>query len=272
MREEEDTVPGAVRPRAIGCAFDKIPAMAVLFDRRRLGPAPALLVREENLALPLPTVLVFHGLSADKEVQRKELMTLAEAGFLAVGIDAAGHGERRLPDFEERFAGTRAEIEPLLFSLVTETVAEVPAILDALAETGLADPERFAIFGISMGAHITYGAILAEPRLRAAVALVGSPAWRHHPGSPHQRPQGFFPTALLSITGEKDVNVPPASARAFHRALEPQYRGAPERLRYLEIPGAPHLMSAEDWETAMREAVDWLARFLGRPVVQNGHG
>ena len=243
--------------------------MAVLFDRRRLGPAPALLVRQENLPLPLPTVLVFHGLSADKEVQQKELVTLAEAGFLAVGIDAAGHGERRLPDFEERFAGTRAEIEPLLFALVTETVAEVPAILDALAETGLADPERFGIFGISMGAHITYGAILAEPRLRAAVALVGSPEWRH-PDSPHRRPEGFFPVALLSVTGEKDVNVPPDSARAFHRTLETYYQSAPERLRYVEITGAPHLMSAEDWERAMREAVDWLTRFLGRPVVQNG--
>jgi dienelactone hydrolase len=233
-----------------------------LFDRRHLGSAPALLVRQEEIPLPLPAVLVYHGLGADKEVQQKELVTLAEAGFLAVGIDAAGHGERRLPDFEARFAGSRAEIEPLLFALVTETVAEVPAILDALAETGLADPERFGILGISMGAHITYGAILAEPRLRAAVALVGSPEWRH-PDSPHRRPEGFFPVALLSITGEKDVNVPPASARAFHHALETHYQSAPERLRYLEIPGAPHLMSAEDWEAAMREAVDWLRRFLG---------
>jgi dienelactone hydrolase len=238
--------------------------MAVLSDRGRLGPAPALLVRQEELPPPLPTVLVYHGLGADKDVQRQELVTLAEAGFLAVGIDAAGHGERRLPDFEQRFAGSRQEIEPLLFSLVTATVAEVPAILDALAETGLADPERSALFGISMGAHITYGAIPTEPRLRAAVALVGSPEWPH-PDSPHRRLNRFFPAALLSITGEKDVNVPPASARAFYRALEPHYRGAPERLRYLEIPGAPHLMSAEDWGTAMREAVDWLTRFLGPP-------
>jgi pimeloyl-ACP methyl ester carboxylesterase len=236
--------------------------MALLFDRRRLGPAPALLVRQEDLPLPLPTVLVCHGLGADKDVQQRELVTLAEAGFLAVGIDAVGHGERRLPDFEARFAGSRAEIEPLLFSLVTETVAEVPAVLDALAETGLADPERFALFGISMGAHVTYGAIPAEPRLRAAVPLLGSPEWRH-PGSPHRHPGRFFPAALLSITGEQDVNVPPAAARAFHHALAPYYRGAPERLRYLEIPGAPHLMGPEDWATAMRETVDWLTRFLG---------
>jgi len=235
--------------------------MAILFDRRRLGTAPALLARREDLPLPLPAVLVYHGLGADKEVQRKELVALAEAGLLAVGIDAAGHGERRLPDFEERFAGPWEEVEPLFFSLVTETINEVPAVLDALAATGLAAADRLALFGISMGAYITYGAIPAERRLRAAVALLGSPEWPH-PASPHPRADRFFPTALLSITGEKDVKVPPAGARAFHRALEPRYSSAPERLHYLEIPSAPHMMSEEDWGIAMREAVGWLTRFL----------
>jgi dienelactone hydrolase len=232
--------------------------MAILFDRRRLATAPALLARREDLALPLPAVLVYHGLSADKEIQRKEIVTLAEAGLLAVGIDAAGHGERRLPDFEERFADPWGEeTESLFFSLVQETLHEVPAVLDALEATGLAAPDRLALFGISMGAYITYGTIPAEPRIRAAVALLGSPEWPH-PDSPHHQADRFFPTALLSITGGKDVNVPPESARAFHSTLEPYYRAAPERLRYLEIPGAPHMMSEEDWGIAMREAVGWL--------------
>jgi uncharacterized protein len=235
--------------------------MAILFARRCLGTVPALLARREDLPLPLPAVLVYHGLGADKEVQRKELVTLAEAGLLAVGIDAAGHGERRLPDFEERFAEPWEEVEPLFFSLVTETVNEVPAVVDALEATGLAAPDRFALFGISMGAYITYGAIPAERRLRAAVALLGAPEWPH-PASPHHRADHFFPTALLSITGEKDINVPPAGARAFHLTLEPHYSSAPERLHYLEIPGAPHMMSEEDWGIAMREVVRWLNRFL----------
>jgi dienelactone hydrolase len=236
--------------------------MTILFDRKPLATAPALLARREDLALPLPAVLVYHGLSADKEVQRKELVTLAEAGLLAVGIDAAGHGERRLPDFEERFAGPWEEVEPLFFSLVTETINEVPAVVDALEATGLAAADQFALFGISMGAYIIYGAIPAERRVRAAVALLGSPEWPH-PASPHHRADRFFPTALLSITGEKDVNVPPDGARAFHRTLEPHYRTSSERLRYLEIPGAPHMMSEGDWGTVMREAVGWLRRFLG---------
>jgi len=236
--------------------------MAILFDHRRLATAPVLLARREDLPLPLPTVLVYHGLSADKEVQRKELVTLAEAGLLAVGIDAAGHGERRMPDFEARFAGPWGEeAESLFFSLVMKTMNEVPAVLDALEATGLAALDRFALFGISMGAYITYGAIPVERRLRAAVALLGSPAWPH-PASPHHQADRFFPTALLSITAEKDVNVPPGNARAFHRTLEPHYRTAPERLCYLEIPGAPHMMSEEDWRNAMGEAVGWLSRFL----------
>jgi len=234
--------------------------MAIVFDHRRLATAPALLARREDLPLPLPAVLVYHGLGADKEIQRKELVTVAEAGLLAVGIDAAGHGERRLPDFEARFAGPWEEVEPLFFSLVTETVSEVPAVLDALEATGLAAPDRFALFGISMGAYITYGTISIERRLRAAVALLGSPEWPR-PASPHHQAGHFFPTALLSITGEKDVNVPPGNARAFHHTLEPCYRTAPERLRYLEIPGAPHMMSEEDWRTAMEETVGWLSRF-----------
>jgi alpha-beta hydrolase superfamily lysophospholipase len=41
----------------------------------------------------LPTVLWFHGFTAGKATHRPEFATLAEAGFLAVGIDAAGHGE-----------------------------------------------------------------------------------------------------------------------------------------------------------------------------------
>jgi dienelactone hydrolase len=235
--------------------------VTVLFDRRSLATAPALLARVEGLPLPLPAVLVYHGLGADKEIQRTEIVTLAEAGFLAVGIDVAGHGERRLPGFEERFAGPWEEVEPLFLSLVIETVAEVPTILDALAATGLAVPGRCAAFGISMGAYITYGAVLSEPRLQTAVAIVGSPEWHHH-DSPHRHPERFFPTALLSITGQKDTNVPPGSAHAFHQILEPYYHSAPERLRYLEIRGAPHLMSKEDWETVMREAVGWLDRFL----------
>ena len=234
--------------------------MTVLFEKRRVGAAPALIARPSSARLPLPTVLWFHGFTADKVTHRPELVTLAEAGFLAVGIDAAGHGERRLPDFEERFSGTRDETDREFYALVAETVAEIPEIVDLLCGAGLADEARIGAAGVSMGGMITYGATTTDPRIRAAVALLASPEWPH-PASPHLEIDRFFPTALLSITAGRDETVPPAAARVFHSGLEKRYRQHPERLRYVEIEDSLHMMTPADWAWSIRESVDWLSRF-----------
>lgn len=234
--------------------------MTILFEERRLGAAPALIARPSSARPPLPAVLWFHGFTADKATHRPELATLAEAGFLAVGIDAAGHGERRLPDFEERFSGAREETDHQFFSLVAETAAEVPGILDLLCGEGLTGEARIGAAGVSMGGMITYGAITTDPRIRAAVALLASPKWPH-PMSPHLKIERFFPTALLSITAGRDETVSPDAARALHSNLEERYRQHPERLRYVEIEEALHMMTPEDWAWSIRESVGWLSRF-----------
>ena len=65
--------------------------------RHILGPAPTLVVHvgSADAAAARGTVIVHHGLSGQKEVHGRELVSLAAAGFLAVGVDAVGHGERR---------------------------------------------------------------------------------------------------------------------------------------------------------------------------------
>jgi dienelactone hydrolase len=234
--------------------------MPVLFEKRRLGAAPALIARPSSARLPLPTVLWFHGFTAGKATHRPELATLAEAGFLAVGIDAAGHGERRLPDFEERFTGTKDETDREFYALVAATVAEVPAIVDLLCGAGLADEARIGAAGVSMGGMITYGATVADPRIRAAVALLATPEWPH-PASPHREIDRFFPTALLSITAGQDETVAPAAARAFHAELKERYTQQPERLRYVEIEDSLHMMTPAAWAWSIREAADWLSHF-----------
>lgn len=237
--------------------------MSVFFEKRRIGAAPALIARPSSARLPLPTVLWFHGFTAGKATHRPELATLAKAGFLAVGIDAAGHGERRLPDFDERFseARTQDETDREFYALVAETAAEVPGIVDLLCGDGLADGERIAAAGVSMGGMVTYAAA-ADPRIRAAVALLASPEWPH-PASPHLEIDRFFPTALLSITAGRDETVPPATARTFHSNLEERYRQHPERLRYVEIEDSLHMMTPADWAWSIRESAAWLSRFTG---------
>jgi hypothetical protein len=237
----------------------------VLFEPARLGPAPALLARPAAASGLLPAVLWFHGFDADKETHRPELGALAKAGFLAVGIDAVGHGERRFPDFAERFAGTKDGTDRLFLDLVAEGVAEVPRIVEALRAGGQAEPDRISLGGVSMGGFIVYGALAAALPFPAAVALLGSPEWPRET-SPHLHLDPFFPTALLSINAGSDEVVSPAGARALHRALRPLYAAQPDRLRYREIEGSPHMMGAVDWALAIRETVGWFKRFAFGPA------
>lgn len=68
-----------------------------------------------------------HGLSGEKRVHRPELEPLAGAGFLALGIDAAGHGDRRWPDFDRSVCSADAEAARAFLEVVRETTADVVA-------------------------------------------------------------------------------------------------------------------------------------------------
>lgn len=231
--------------------------MPIDWITRRIGDAPLLLATPAGANPPLPTVLWFHGLSVDKETHRKELERIAGAGFLAVGVDAAGHGERRLPDLDARIDVSREETIRFMLGLVEETAREVPGIVTALVDEGLADARRVALVGISMGGYVVYRALLEDPPVRAAVAILGSREWPRA-DSPHHRLDAFRRVALLSITAENDENVPPGPARELHRGL-----GESERARYVELAGAVHLMGEEDWERTMDEMLRWLALHVG---------
>jgi predicted esterase len=190
------------------------------------------------------------------------LHVFADRGLFAVGLDAVGQGERRYPDFDARFAHGNPRLEEEFLHIIQATANEVPAVLDALVSLG-AHPERLGMGGVSQGGFITYRALLLDRRLRAAVALLGSPEWALPlPESPHLHPERFFPVALFSQTAGRDEVVSPGLARAFHERLTPFYAQAPERLRYREFPLSEHMMRPEDWDEAIRDAADWLVRHL----------
>ena len=220
---------------------------------------PLLLVAPAGGPGPWPTVLWFHGLGVSKETHEKELHQLAAEGFLAVGVDAAGHGARALPALPDRIArASQDEALRLMLPLAELTARDVPPIVAVLREKGLADERRVALAGISMGAFIVYRAVTVVQGIRAAVALLGSPEWPEGI-SPHWHPEAFRRTAVLSITAGLDVNVPPDAARRFHARLERDSgRTAPHK--YVELPGAGHLMTEEHWTTAMTETTAWLRR------------
>lgn len=234
--------------------------MSISFQPRTIGGVPLLLATPAGAAGPLPAVLWFHGFGVDKETHRKELRQLAEAGFLAVGVDAAGHGARRLPDLDARQAAPHEQALRTMVELASRTADEVPAVVRELVRERLADGERIGVVGVSMGGYVVYAAVLAEPAIRAAVSILGSPEWPEG-DSPHRHLDGFRRTALLSVTAERDENVPPAAARELHRRLA---EAEPDSTmhRYVELAGAVHLMGEEHWNQAMDETVRWLSLHL----------
>jgi dienelactone hydrolase len=233
----------------------------------RVADVPALAVCQGGLdrAYLTGTILYYHGFDETKEDSLAALITLAEAGFLAVGFDNVGHGERRLPDFEQRFAGLPPgpELESRFLMLVRATAQEVPTIVDHLVARRLASPERIGVAGWSMGGFVAYAAIVADRRVRAAASIVGAPEWRlPWPESPHRHPEHFFPAALLSQTAEMDQRVPAHFAKRFHQELAPYYLATPERLCYVEYPGIGHDVPAKTAVAMRRCMADWFRQHL----------
>src|SRR5512133_2852777 len=179
-----------------------------VLDRLRLGEVPALAAYGASAtdAAERGAVLVYHPLGADKSLHEEDLERLASRGFLAVGVDAIAHGERRVAGAYARF---RADPLGALLQVVTATADEVPGLLDALAERGWAAPGRVGIVGVSLGGFVAYGAALADRRIAAAVCIASGPDWGPDPRSPLARADELWPLALLSVTPGDDALVSP---------------------------------------------------------------
>ncbi|HEY9839697.1 MAG TPA: alpha/beta fold hydrolase [Candidatus Obscuribacterales bacterium] len=227
--------------------------------------APALLVYagERETARQKGSVLFYHGLTSSKDQQEKELTSLAQRGFLAIGIDNVGHGERRYADFDRRFSGQNPDFEKALLEAVTLTAKELPQLIDAYRRADIIRQDKLGLIGVSMGGYIAYAAILADPRIKAAAVILGSPTWSEAPSiSPDQQIERFFPTAILSQNAGQDTSVPPQAAREFHRRLAPYYAQAPERQAYIEYPESGHFMRESDWYQCWGRALNWLETYL----------
>lgn len=224
---------------------------------RTIAGVPVLIAEPVPSGGPMPVVIWHHGFSADALAHAGELERCAASGFLAVGVDAHGHGSRIDHLRAGRITASSGGAFPVMLDVVERTLAEAPELLNGLAADFLIDRARMSMVGISMGAFLVYRAIAAGLPLRAAVALLGSPDWPRETTSGHGL-DAFRSVALLSVTAEHDVSVPPESARKLHDRLRAAFPVA--TLHHHELHGAGHLTSAAEWAEAMQVTLDWLRR------------
>jgi len=218
-----------------------------------------------------PPVLLLHGLGVSKETHDKEAASLARAGFTAVAVDAPHHGERRTRLLDEMHDATGSAAHAILLRMVRDAAEEMPLLVDWLAEE---IPGPVGVVGVSMGAYIALAAMAREPRIAAAVSILGSPDWSPRSGEPDNavrpwlaeapahHPERFPPRPVLLGNGGRDVNVPPEGARRFEAALRPLYAQWPERLCYVEYPESDHFMRGEDWDDLWARTLRWFGTYL----------
>lgn len=210
-----------------------------------------------------PVVLVYPGLGANKEMQRKEAEWLVQSGLRSVCIDSPHHGERADGTLEKLASLSGGEAHAFAIELVREAISEIPAIVNWCEQSlGIS---RLAITGISLGAYIAFGAVLADPRIHVSVPILGSPDWSPgFPGkeNPIHSPEGFQHCAVLAINAGKDIFVPPAPARSFINELRNTFPREIDRFQYVEYPDSEHMMREQDWYDTWRRAIEWIHRFL----------
>ena len=225
----------------------RVPAVMV----RPMEGAPA---RRGN-----PLVILLHGLGAAKEIQEKELVWLARAGFTGVTIDAPHHGERRtsfLAAIDAEPPGEKRQA--MIIGLVREAAGEIPHLVHFFRDRGHA---KVAVAGISLGGYTAFGAVLRDPLPDVLVPLLASPDWGAAP-SPHLHPERFAKLPTLAVVAGKDDVVPPGPCRLLFAALKKKYKKRAGALQLQEYPESGHFMREEDWNDAWERIIGFLDRHL----------
>jgi len=214
---------------------------------RSLGQTvPGYLTLPSSGRGPFPCLVVQHGFSGNKEVARSVWSDMARAGIGTFAIDARLHGERGTP--QQLLAASQTAKG--MRNLLQGTAVDLRRGLDYLSKRRGCDPHRLAYFGMSMGSFLGAMVAGADSRIRATVLLVGGGNWRTFlentkgwdrvgidlsklnanpanldaavkvldPIDPVHWVGRIGPRPLLMFNGDVDTIVPPASARALHRA------------------------------------------------------
>ena len=275
---------------------DAAEADVVIEDRLLPGwdpdePVPATIYRPRTGG-KRPVVFVLHGFGCSKEESAPRLPGLARAGFVAVALDGFLHGRRREPGVFARELADLADPYAIWVhqTCVSRTAGDVSRIIDHLGDLPQADPSRVGATGVSMGGCSTLVLACREPRLSAAVSLIGAADFwwdvtKIAPGpeqdafrkrlsprlhqlvnslDPTRHMAGIRPKPVLLLNGGKDHWIDPRSVEQFARRLRERYYGdGPENVACLVEPDVGHRVTDLMWA----RMTAWFARHLqGRRV------
>ena len=252
------------------------------FDSTKGGRVTGLFIRPKAVAKP-GVILALHGLGMNKDFARPLAAFLADKGYAVLGLDAALHGDRKVPG-KEMFG----DIDSTSAAMV-QTIVDYRRAMDYLAMRKDVRSEAFGLIGVSMGA--IQGTIVAavDQRVASSLLVVGGGDWsKFAAGS--TRPEAAAMKALLQnpavaaeaakfdpmtfapflsprpawfVNGRQDTVIPVEAAKALQEAA-----GEPKRIIWYDgdhIPPIPVALQAmNEWAAqALQPALDKAAAVQG---------
>jgi len=232
---------------------------------------------------PIPAVMCIHGWTGNKESMLRHCVRVADAGFLAVAVDARMHGERMDVAFHSK---TSENFARTFFSVVSETAADLSRVVDFLVERSDVDPNRVGLMGISMGGFVSLISTQLEKRVKTVASVLGAgDFWAFGERVSSQKvlpydqklaghlddetaklirncdPLGnldkFPPTTLLLMGGSTDPLIPKEGIIQLYEGLKPLYASNPEDLK-LSMYDVGHEFTQE----MEAEVVKWFKEHL----------
>ncbi len=226
-----------------------------------------LLLRYTGDGRKKPAVIIVHGggRGFHKDWSMKAL-PMDGSPLLRAYVDMPHHGDRGDPSSMLR-DWLRDPVGGVIAPIIIQMRKDLSRVVDYLQGREDVDPDRIGACGWSSGGTAVILAVPRDKRIRAAATVSAAQTPRHmlrpeHRGikqwplqtqpSPEEvewltREEDaetwadhFYPTSMLLIHGEDDLQVPPESTRRLYNWLVPHYQPDPSRLRLVTYPGAGH--------------------------------
>ena len=141
----------------------------IVIERKIINHIPILeIVEEDKKTEAIPLAFFYHGITNQKERGLEPGYALAGNGMRVIIPDAYRHGERK----DEAYAGEPAAE---FWSVVLQNIKELPDLVGAYVEAGLAKRDKVSVTGLSMGGITTCIALTQYPWIHSAACLMGSP-------------------------------------------------------------------------------------------------
>ncbi|MEH7255182.1 prolyl oligopeptidase family serine peptidase [Neobacillus niacini] len=254
----------------------------IIVEKGLLKSKPFLhIVKKDRQQQKLPLIIFTHGFTSAKEHNLHYAYLLAEKGFRVILPEAMYHGER-----EQGL--TENALYKHFWEIVIKTIHELNDYKEYYVNEGLADQEKIGLAGTSMGGIVTLGAFTQYKWIKAAVSLMGMPAYEdylhwqieqmqnlgiglsftneqieeqlsllrqydlsHQPEKLKNRP-------LLFWHGKKDPVVPYTLTSQFYQSVKDFYEKKPENIHFITDEFADHKVSRE----GIKATVDWFEKHL----------